>query len=398
MRFGRYAALADGDVWPAEIAGARLDSLTFVRQPLARSLTPAAYAALLQHPVLASEKARPLDGRFPLIVVGQGLFYESPIAFALMAEYLAARGFVVATAPLVGTNSPLVRLDVPDLETQVRDLEFVISRARDLKFVSPDALGVLGFDMGGMAGVLLAMRNRDVDAFVSLDSGIVMDHASGLPRISPGFDPLALRIPWLNGMRDIGLAMARNSLTPSLLETAAYADRYSLLLPNAMGHDGFTTAGLIQGRSGIPGYWPPATASGPSGHRAARRYVFHFFAAFLARSAESLAFLSRPAEDAGVAVEHRPAAPASITYEAFVQAVVAGRAQDAVGTLRSLALVEPGHMLLKESTLDLLNRSLLFTWGLTTEARPVIEFMLERYPASPVARAMLAQLDAQRPR
>jgi hypothetical protein len=30
-----------------------------------------------------------------------------------------------------------------------------------LPFVSGDRLGVLGFDMGGMAGVLLAMRNRE---------------------------------------------------------------------------------------------------------------------------------------------------------------------------------------------------------------------------------------------
>ena len=213
MRFGRYAALADGDVWPAEIIGTTRDTLAYSRRPLSRSVTPAAYAALLQQPVLARENAKPLDGPFPLIVVGQGLYYESPIAFAMMAEYLAARGFVVGTAPLAGTNSPIVRLDVPDLETQVRDMEFVIARARELPFVSRDSLGVLGFDMGGMAGVLLAMRNRDVDAFVSLDSGIVMDHPSGLPKISPDYDPSALRVPWLIGMREMGLAMARNSQT-----------------------------------------------------------------------------------------------------------------------------------------------------------------------------------------
>ena len=52
-------------------------------------------------------------------------------------------------------------------------------------------LGVLGFEMGGMAGVILAMRHPDVDAFASLDSGIVYPHPSGLPQALPSYDALA---------------------------------------------------------------------------------------------------------------------------------------------------------------------------------------------------------------
>jgi dienelactone hydrolase len=398
MRFGRYVSLADGDVWPAEIVGSTVETMRFSRRPLARSLTPGAYAALLQQPVLASENATPLPGPFPLIVVGQGLYYESPISFAMTAEYLAARGFVVATAPLVGTNSPIVRLDVPGLETQVRDLEFVIAKARELPFVSRNALGVLGFDMGGMAGVLLAMRNPDVDAFVSLDSGIVMDHPSGLPKVSPGYDPLALRVPWLAGMRAMGMGMARNSQTPSLLETAVHADRYVLLLPDAMGHEGFTTEGLVPGRRAVAGYWPAATAAGAEGHRVARQYVSNFFAAFLGHDAKSRAFLSEPPATASsgskVMLERRAAVPVSITYDELVQSIVAGRASDAMTRLRSLATADPNHVLLKESSLLRLIASLQFTWALTKEIRPVIEFTIERYPASAGAREMLAALES----
>ena len=36
---------------------------------------------------------------------------------------------------------------------------------------------------------------RDVDAFVSLDSSIQYPHVSGLPRSSPHYDALALRVP-----------------------------------------------------------------------------------------------------------------------------------------------------------------------------------------------------------
>src|SRR5579872_7078735 len=37
MPFGRYAALADDDVWPAEIAGGARDVMKFSHGPLARS-------------------------------------------------------------------------------------------------------------------------------------------------------------------------------------------------------------------------------------------------------------------------------------------------------------------------------------------------------------------------
>ena len=62
--------------------------------------------------------------------------HDKPVAICLLkrfaadadlAEYLASHGFVVATSPLVGTHSPLVSLDVLDLETQARDMEFVIA-------------------------------------------------------------------------------------------------------------------------------------------------------------------------------------------------------------------------------------------------------------------------------
>src|SRR5215470_2759537 len=235
MRFGRYAALADDDVWPTEISGRSRDVLKFSHGPLARSLAPAAFEALLQRPMLAAEDAKPAAGSFPLIAIGQGLYYESPIAFAVLGEFLAGRGFVVVTTPLVGTNSMAVRIDAQDLETQVRDLEFAIARGRQLPFVSGDRLGVLGFDMGGMAGVLLSMRNRDVDAFASLDSGFLYPHPSGLPQVSPSYDAAALRVPWLHAAPLRPVERSQDPGAKSLFDTAVHSNRY-LLVTEGMGH------------------------------------------------------------------------------------------------------------------------------------------------------------------
>ena len=397
MRFRRYATLADQDIWPAEIAGPLRDKLTYSRRPLARSLGPAGYEALLRRPVLAAENAKPADGPFPLIVIGQGWAIEPAISMAALGEYLAGRGFVVATAPLVGTNSPVARVEALDLENEVRDLEFVIARSRRLSFVSQDKLGVIGTDMGGMAGLLLAMRNRDVDAFVCLASGILYEHPSGLPRSSPGYDPLALRVPWLHVTPVTGATPPPGSRAPSLFETATYSDRYLLLTPN-MGHPDVTIDGLIEGRSPMPGPYSQATPTGSEGQRAFRPYVLNFLTAVLARDADrraaGRAFLSRAPEESipgwKMTLEHRPAAPASITYEEFVAAVVAGRGDEAISRLRSAVTVEPNHVLLNEGSLQRVVSSVLFTWGLGREATPVIEFMMERYPASG-AEALMAE-------
>ena len=382
MRLGRYAELATADVWPRELLGDARDALTFAHGPLARSLDEPSLNALLQRPVLASENAKPASGPFPLIVIGAGIYYESPIAYFAVAEYLAAHGFVVATTPLVGTASPLVRVEADDLETQVRDLEFVIERVRRFAFVSPERLGVLGFDMGGMAGVLLAMRNPDVDAFASLDSGILYPHSSGLPISSPGYDPLALRVPWLHATETQRAAPPPGSDARSLFERAVQADRY-LMTIDGIGHEDFTTYALIPNRRAMFAYWPAATPTNGARFELVAKHVLTFFLAYLRGDGASKESLARDVSSSrDFKLEHRDTAPATITYDALVTAFLAGRGEEAVRELRAVAEVEPQNPLLQEERLWRLQLSLVGTWGLAKEAMPLIEYTAELYPAS----------------
>jgi dienelactone hydrolase len=396
LRFGRYAQLTDDDVWPAEISGELRERLKYANGPLARSMSAADYAALLARSMRAVENAEPLAGPFPLLVIGLGLYYESPITFASTAEYLAGRGFVVATAPLVGTQIAIGRLTVPDLETQIRDLEFVIARARQHSFVDAERLGVMGFDQGGMAGVVLTMRNRDVDAFVSLDSGIQYPHESGLPRSSPSYDALALRVPWLHAAnRGDGPPPAADP--KSLFDEAVHSDRSWLRTPS-LGHADFTSYALVEGRGAAASYWEPATPLRAAGHRALAQYVEHFFAAHLRANAASAAFLAQDARtafpDAGMTIEHRAPTAAPITFDEAVQKIVHGRAGEATDELRTLAAASPNDPLLTEFNLVRLCVSLLYTWNLAKETLPLAELTLERYPTSPNAKTLVGETQA----
>ncbi len=389
MSFGRYAELANDDIWP----GSMRTELKFSKKVLARSLGSEHYELLLQQPVHAIEGAEALGGPFPLVVIGQGLYYESPIVFAALAEYLAERGFVVATCPLVGTKSPIVRMDIQDLETQVRDLEFVIARARRLPFVSPDTLGVFGFDMGGMAGLILTMRNADVDAFASVSSGILYERPDGIPTSSPHYDPLALRVPWFHSMPTYWIKPP-DSKVVSLFDTALNAERY-LLLTKGMGHVDYTSYALIPDRSAMSGYWAASNSGIAKDHDTVNQYIANFFSAFLKRDSISLEFLSQNPEQtmpgASMTLDYRPAAPTLITYEEFVKAVVTGEAEDAIKKVRALRATVPDHTLLDETYLERLVWSLRDTWGLSEKVMPVIQLRAELFPQSNGAQRMLAE-------
>jgi len=392
MSFGRYAELADDDIWPEQIAGELRDRLKYANGPVARSLPEARFAELLERPMRAVENAAPLRGPFPLIVIGLGLYYESPITFSTTAEYLAGRGFVVATAPLVGAHISIVKLDVQDLETQIRDLELVIARARQFPFVDSERLGVIGFDQGGMAGVVLAMRNRDVDAYVSLDSGIQYPHPSGLPRSSPHYDPLALRVPWLHaaGRAD----QPRSPEAKSLFDEAAHSDRYWLRV-GALGHADFTSYALVEGRGEVAGYWAAVTPDRVATHRIVVDYVRHFFAAYLSSSDVSMTLLDQalraPLPDAGMTLAHRAPVAAPIGYDELVRKVIEGKADEAVVELRTLAATATAHPMLSEFNLGRLCVSLLQTWELAEQTLPLVEYMLELYPTSVNGRVLLGE-------
>jgi tetratricopeptide (TPR) repeat protein len=383
MRFGRYAALADDDIWPGDILDGARERMAFSRRPLARSLAPERLDALLAQPVRAFENAESVPGPFPLIVVAQGLYYESPIAHAMLCEHLAGRGFVVATAPLVGTHSPLVSLDVIDLETQVRDLEFAIARVRALPFVDPQKLGVLGYDMGGMAGVVLAMRNPDVDAFAGIDAGILFGHPAGIPEASPHHDPSLLRAPWFHATQRLFGTTPEGFEGVGLFDAAVHSERF-LLLTDGMGHADFNSYALIDDRDGVIGYWAPRSGGERERYEAVVGYLVAFFSAYLKGNKEGRAHLARDPEEVapglGFTLERRAAEALRPTYSDFLNALLVGDFEGAKKIARKLREQEPQHPLLRGPVINRLGYHLLASWELFDEAIAVFELNVEWEP------------------
>ncbi len=121
-----------------------------------------------------------------------------------------------------------------------------------------------------------------------------------------------------------------------------------------MGHVDFTSYALIEGRRDMFLYWSDARPALVESRQAVNRYISNFFAAFLTQDRESRAFLAQDPKESipgsTVSLEHRPAAPASITHEEFVQAVVAGQADDAIDEIRKLRESQPDYVFLNDDS------------------------------------------------
>ncbi|MFH0944216.1 MAG: alpha/beta fold hydrolase, partial [Planctomycetota bacterium] len=380
LPFSRYAKLMDGDFSPGV---ARTERSDFAAGPLARSLPAERLRALLETRTRAFEAAPPATGRHPLIALAQGLYYESPITHAILCEYLASHGFVVATCPLVGTWSRLIDLDPEHLETQARDMEYIIALARERSDVDGERLGLVGFDMGGMTSLILAMRNPDVDALVSLDAGILYPHPSGIPVNSPHYDPSRLLAPWLHiTQRD---AVADPAASGSLFETAVYSER-TLILAEGMRHCDLTSFAMIEGKAPVPGYWQDSVGDPRPKYEAVCREVLRFFQTVLLGDRDARRFLER--DPAGVAAPgplsfaHHAARPAPPTVGEFCNTLSSSGFEAAAGLVREAMKSHPDCELVREQVLNRLGYQFLYFWGHSDVAVDIFQLMVEIYPES----------------
>lgn len=389
MRYDDYVRMALDDFRPA--------ALPLV---LSRGLSASALENLRASSVAAVRNAEPGAGPYPVLVFGQGLFFESPLSNAVLCEHLAAHGYIVATSPLRGTYGRLANIDVEDLETEVRDMEFAAAEARKLACADPGRLGVIGFDLGGMAGLLLAMRDLRVGAFLSLDCGILDRHHSGQPAAHPLYREERFHAPWMHLTQARFIRDERDrAARPSLLERKAYGPSYLVHVPTT-NHGDFSSYAALGVAVEGPGLWggPPAAAAKEL-YEGICRTARAFFDAHLKDDRQGLEGLLRAgAGRAGFKFEVKrggaPPAPEAVLVELIVtEGIAAARPR-----IESVRAAHPGAPPIAEPVLNWLGAHFLYWWGREDEAVGVFELMVSLYPASWSAHDSLGEVYAVRGR
>lgn len=123
---------------------------------------------VLNSPVKALYDAKPIVGKFPLIIYAPSNS-KSAVQNHIMCEYLASSGNYVVSVGSAG-HETLKRFDQKKATlAQVLDMEFVVKYIRDSLKVNFSNIGLFGYSTGSMATIIYQMRTPEVKAVVSLD-------------------------------------------------------------------------------------------------------------------------------------------------------------------------------------------------------------------------------------
>lgn len=257
MKFNEYIQMAYDDFNSPSESNQDMNIMEILPVQILKGIPSEKIETLLKQPTYAIRDITPMPGKYPLLIFGQGLYYESPLTHFILCEYLASHGYVVATCPLLGTHYRLVNINVEDLETQVRDLEFALGYARNLPYVDSDRTGIIGYDLGGMTGLILVMRNPDIKVFLSMDSAITHGHYSGLPQSHFSYREEKFVIPWMHMMQTRFIEYYRKQQeTSSLFQQKKYGASYFVAVPTN-NHGCFSAFAALGIENSIPGYWEP---------------------------------------------------------------------------------------------------------------------------------------------
>jgi tetratricopeptide (TPR) repeat protein len=351
----------------------------FRTPPFARNVSEADFNKLMQTPTAAIRNTAPQAGRFPLIVFAQG-FNMSPLTNSILCEYLASHGYVVASNPSMGMVSRQMSFDLIGLESQLRDLEFIIAAARELPYVDFNKLAAIGFSFGGLPIAILAMRNTDVDALISLDSSIGFNLSLSILMQSPYYDPAKVRVPLMHFMtrRD-----APANVDLSFYDALKYSNAY-LVKMDSLRHFDFTAFGMLAAM--VPNFNGKPPKEVKLGNELVCRYALHFLNACVKGDQASLAFLKNNPEANGapagfLALESKAALKAPPTEDQFVQLIRNKGCDEASRIYQEVKKIDPETEIFREFVINNLGYEFLQSQRVA-EAIKIFKLNVEAFPDS----------------
>ena len=367
LTFGDYVDMIGGEALfgPISAEAKRAGEDALFAFPLLRSVTGEHRARLRALPSRAMRDAKPATGKFPLVVYSLG----STVIAHVTPEYLASHGYVVVQSPRLGAYAglPADNRDALDLETKLRDMDFLIQEMKGFEQADLGSMATIGFSAGGRWALAAAMKNPDVKAVVALDSVMLFnDRQTEAWRRMAHFNLDAVRVPVLNMTR---AAFARQE-DPKMWEALRYADRTAIVFDDpALDHFDFQSLGFALALAG---------ARGPNGPKVVA--VFDSF------HRNTLAFLdahvkgSGTFRPAGEKITHLAAQPAPISVGEFMNALFEDGTDAAIRAYRR-TWKERGEPPVPEATLNVAGYTLLFG-GRVADGLELLTLNAEAFPTS----------------
>ena len=306
MRFGDYVDQSAPEGFAALNTIMRQRS----RDDAAGSVPSAEIPALRSAQMNAYRDALSEKGIFPVVLYFGGL--NAPInSNAVLTEYLASQGYIVASISLLGPfDEQTFQSRTPDdLESSVRDMEFAWSILQDEpKNIDKSKLAVIGHSVGAIEAVILGLRNADVSAVIALDGTYGFQGLSSVLTHSYGYAPEKMRASFLDLRRAQG-AQGNEPLDFSAVDSFRHADRTFITIEK-MHHSDFTSFAMIgaEFHAPLPTSYPLNgwnRESGRVGYQKVCKIVLSFLDAKLKSDSNALGEIDRLAgQNEEISVKH----------------------------------------------------------------------------------------------
>jgi dienelactone hydrolase len=299
LHYRDYVALSGTEQHPemTEDTAAGQKAVSEYQQLLTENGVPAAAVeAWLGAEVLAVRGVPAAPGRFPLVLVAQGRFHSAHHQ-AVLAEYLASHGYVVATTPSPARAAPPGPEEhiLASAEVQARQLERALEALREEAMVEGSRVALVGHSFGARAAFLFALRHP-VAALVSLDGGIANQQGKDWLQALPHFQPAAFHVPLLHLYQPGDEVVVPDF---ELVRSLRGAERW-LVSVDGLHHFDFTSLGAAAGVA--PGLVPPERVPTiVKGWASTARLTRRFLDAHLQPGVDGLENLS---DSPGLTLEH----------------------------------------------------------------------------------------------
>ena len=242
-------------------------------------------------------------GKFPVIIYSPSYQASSIENFAL-CEYLASHGYIVISSPSRGTETRwFSSSNTKEMETQARDVEFLIKEVGKYPMANYNRIAVIGFSFGGFANVIAQMRNENIKAIVSLDGTERYQYA--LLKKSPFFDLNKIDVPYIHMaqkvipekvLKEDNIKAELNTkfdLYDSITNSKAY--RFRL---NNLTHSYFSTLGILF--ASRDKRQDKSDSEIMESYKWVSAYTLNFLNAFLENDDKALKFIENKPSDNGV--------------------------------------------------------------------------------------------------
>jgi tetratricopeptide (TPR) repeat protein len=345
----------------------------------------------LKDSMWAVRDARPLAGRFPLVIYAPS-FSSMSWENADLCEYLASHGYVVVASPDMGATSRGTTADLNGVNAQAQDISFLIGYAQTLPNADMSKIAVGGFSWGGISNLFAAARDNRIGALFALDGS--MRYFPGLVKAAD-VHPEYMTIPMLfftqgptSLEQEARRTINKGNDGPSVLNAWTHGD---LITVDDLALVHVEHSSMYQRNEDIWKSYPRhrkadySRADGIVGYAWIARYTLEFLDAYLKHDAEAMAFLKKTPAEVGVpphmlTVDFRASKGIPATLDAF-RAEIGKQGFDHAPAIYAAILKDNPDFKLDEAAVNL--------WGLDLmernhlpEATEILKLNVQVFPGS----------------